>query len=500
MDREERRRLRKQGHEDGPLLPAPGMEEVGRYFNAGNFEAAGEILEEILSVDPKNFEGNFGLGLVRAAEGKAAMAVSFFKTAAAVRPRDAEAHFNLGLALFQTGEPEEAAAAYRRSIEIAPNAATWLNLGILYQDTGDLAAAASYAKAIDINPRQAQAHNNLGNVRAQAGDREGAIRSYETALEIDPGNAAARSQLNAARARTIQGWHLPMLADTARNDAYEKAITQAVKKKKGAHVLDIGTGSGLLAMMAARAGAETVTACEINIPLADIARQVVSENGFADQITVIGKSSEKLVVGKDMARPADIIVSEIVDVGLLREGVLTTLSHAVQTLAAKGAEMIPASAEILAVLVEAPALRRVNPLSEISGFDLSAFDVFRDPGYRKIFLANQEHKLLSRPFPVAAFDFRTFRPGDPNHFDTLELEAEILEDGAAQAVVFWFELRLDEETVISTSPASGKTHWGQAIQFLDTDIPVCKGDRQAVTALLGIQEISFFLPVGKKTN
>ena len=186
-----------------------------------------------------------------------------------------------------------------------------------------------------------------------------------------------------------------------------------------------------------------------------------------------------------MARRADIIVSEIVDVGLLSEGVLTTLSHATHALAAPDAEMIPASAEILAVLVEAPVLRRVNPLSEISEYDLSAFNVFQNPGYQKIFLAHEENKILSQPFPVVAFNFRTLKPEPPNHFDILELEAEITEDGAAQAVVFWFKLRLDEETVISTSLDSETTHWGQAIQFLDADIPVCKGDRQAVIARLG---------------
>ena len=66
--------------------------------------------------------------------------------------------------------------------------------------------------------------------------------------------------------------------------------------------------------------------------------------------------------------------------------------------------------------------------------------------------------------------------------------------------MFWFDLRLDEETVISTSPASGTTHWGQAIQFLETDIPVRKDDRQAVTARIGFQDVYFSLPVGKKTD
>ena len=441
MDRKEaqrkRRELRRQekvARQDG--MPQskhlPALEAAGNFINAGNLQEARQVYEKVHAAEPDGFEVNYGLGIVHAMEGDASAAVRFLEKAIAIRPDEGELHFNLGLALSQSGEIEKATSAYQRSIEISPNDAAWLNLGTLYEENGDLAAAAnSFTKAIELNPRLSIAHSNLGNVRTKAGDRESAIQSYETALEIDPGNAPAKTQLHAARARTIQDWHLPMLADAGRNNAYEKAIIQAVKRKKGAHVLDIGTGSGLLAMMAARAGAKTVTACEVNIPLANAARQVIEDNGFADQITVIGKNSTNLVVGKDMEQRADIIVSEIVDVGLIREGVLTTLSHATQALAVPGAEMIPARAKIFAVLVEAPALRQVNPLSEISGFNLSAFSVFQNPGYQKIFLAHEEHRVLSQPFSVTKFDFRTFRPGPPNHFDTLELEADITENGAA---------------------------------------------------------------------
>jgi len=497
MNRKERRRRDKTRRHDTTQPPEHllAFEAAGNLFNAGNFEEARRVFEEILVSVPDSFEANLGIGMVHGIEGDVSAAIHFFEKAGDIQPASAEVFYNLGLALSQLGKVEQAVAAYRRSLKNSPSYEAWLNLGNLYDDSGDLdAAAGSYSKAIDLNPNHALAHVNLGNVQAKSGNREHAIRSYEAALEIDPDNEQARTQLHLNRARTIKGWHLSMLADTNRNDAYNKAITRAVKKTNGAHVLDIGTGSGLLAMMAARAGAEMVTACEIVGPLADAARQIVMDNGFAEKITVIGKSSENLVVGKDMARGADIIVSEILNVSLLGEGVLKTLSHAARALAAPDAIFIPSSARIFAVLVEAPALRRVNPLSKIAEFDLSSFNIFRNPGYQKIFLAHEEHRILSQPFPVIEFDFLTLRPRPPNHFDTFELEAEITSDGAAQAVVFWFELRLDEDTVISTSMTNRTTHWGQAIQFLDADIPVRQNDRQVVMVRLGFQEISFSLP------
>ena len=50
------------------------------------------------------------------------------------------------------------------------------------------------------------------------------------------------------------------------------------------HVLDIGTGTGLLAMMAASEGADSVTACEEFPPMAECASRVIADNGLADKI------------------------------------------------------------------------------------------------------------------------------------------------------------------------------------------------------------------------
>ena len=58
------------------------------------------------------------------------------------------------------------------------------------------------------------------------------------------------------------GRHLCLLARW-QNDVFEEAISRALRDNAGAHVLDIGTGTGLLAMMAARAGAQQVTAIEV---------------------------------------------------------------------------------------------------------------------------------------------------------------------------------------------------------------------------------------------
>ena len=69
------------------------------------------------------------------------------------------------------------------------------------------------------------------------------------------------------------------------------------------YVLDIGCGTGLLSLQAARAGAERVYGCEMFRSWADVARKNVTENGFDGVITIINKNSRDLVVKGDDDSP-----------------------------------------------------------------------------------------------------------------------------------------------------------------------------------------------------
>jgi hypothetical protein len=65
------------------------------------------------------------------------------------------------------------------------------------------------------------------------------------------------------KALVADQWHYRMLNDQARNEAYDRAIRRALLLRPGAVVLDIGGGTGLLSMFAARAGARHVYCCEV---------------------------------------------------------------------------------------------------------------------------------------------------------------------------------------------------------------------------------------------
>lgn len=112
-----------------------------------------------------------------------------------------------------------------------------------------------------------------------------------------------------------------------------------------------GTGTGLLALLALEAGAERVYACETNPVLANMARAIVAAHGpgAKDGVVVVNKASQELRVGEDedLPAPVDIVVTELVDSGLLGEHILPVLRHARAALLHPGGRVIPHSGTVV---------------------------------------------------------------------------------------------------------------------------------------------------------
>ncbi|MCR9256914.1 MAG: 50S ribosomal protein L11 methyltransferase [Alphaproteobacteria bacterium] len=114
--------------------------------------------------------------------------------------------------------------------------------------------------------------------------------------------------------RALQ-YYIRMLQDETRNKAYADAIARAVQP--GMVVADIGTGQGLLAMMAAKAGAKKVYAIERVPESQALAKHLIARNGFADRIEVVEDHAEKVV----LPEPVDLVISEILGNMGIDEGI-----------------------------------------------------------------------------------------------------------------------------------------------------------------------------------
>jgi len=286
---------------------------------------------------------------------------------------------------------------------------------------------------------------------------------------------AARGQ------HVVPSWHFGMLNDHPRNTAYRKAIEYAVEQKPGSRVLDLGCGSGLLSMMAVRAGATTSVCCELEPPIATTATRIVEQNGLKASVTVKNKDCTALEMSDlPAATPARILVSEMIDTGLLGDEWLTLLNTARQKeLITPDASVVPRAATVYAAGVELlPQARPVfahHPAGAVKdSLDLSYFNLAgaNMTAIADVRLHEIAHKRLTTPENAFDFDFEKV-PLDMNREHQVTLKASAT--GTVHAIAFWFTMDLGGGAQINTSPDTEdgpESHWKQAMQLLQQPVTV----------------------------
>lgn len=139
--------------------------------------------------------------------------------------------------------------------------------------------------------------------------------------------------------RQVTGWadpveHARMLHDDRRTGDFLQALGTVVRP--GDVVVDIGTGSGILAVGAVRAGARHVYAIEAS-DIAGVAREVFERNGVQDRVTLISGWSREI----DLPEPADVLVSEVIGNEPFEEEILETTLDARERLLKPDARLVP---------------------------------------------------------------------------------------------------------------------------------------------------------------
>ncbi|GAV72845.1 PRMT5 domain-containing protein [Cephalotus follicularis] len=111
-----------------------------------------------------------------------------------------------------------------------------------------------------------------------------------------------------------------MLSDRVRMDAYFHSIFSNTHHFLGKTVLDVGTGSGILAIWSAKAGARKVYAVEAT-KMSEHARALVRANNLETVVEVIEGSMEDV----SLPEKVDVIISEWMGYFLLRESMFDSV-------------------------------------------------------------------------------------------------------------------------------------------------------------------------------
>jgi tetratricopeptide (TPR) repeat protein len=412
-----------------------------------------------------------------------------------LEPANAERLFLTAEAQRRAGRGEEASDTLRRYLALRPediNARS--NLGaLLLQADRNAEAAETLRRVVDVEPRHLQAWINLATALMKLQRLDESETAYRRALEIAPDNDLATRGLNHVYTLVVPRWHFVMMNDRRRNEAYQSAIERAIRRFRETAgrpplVLEIGAGSGLLSMMAARAGADHVVACEMVRPVAEAAREIIARNGLSQRITVHQKKSSDLVVGIDLPRRADILVSEIFDAGLLGEYVLAALAHAREHLLEPGAAIVPARATVRMMAIESAEIHEYFRADNANGcgFDLAYFNRFAKLTYEQLAIRRYAFEPIAAPAAVLDFDFTAYVPDRER-----EMTLVPVRDGMLHAWAFWFTLDFDGETFFDTGPFAESTCWAQAVQVEARPRPVRRGEPLALLAMQTRSEIHF---------
>lgn len=328
-------------------------------------------------------------------------------------------------------------------------------------------ALAVLAAARDARPLQAL-------VAALGAEAPGAVawieatslvgRLYALGALVDASAAEAPGPAPPPRGREIE-MHIELLDDLARTARFVAAIERSVRP--GDVVVDLGSGTGVLAMAAARAGAARVHAIEASA-FAAVTAAIVGENGYRDRIDVIRAWSHEVV----LTQPADVLVAEIIGNDPLGEGVLRYVPDAVQRLLKPGGRVLPARIAVDLQLVEPPedfAMRHRVGAGRLArwrgayGWGFDALEVHAAAAARRLHVAAEEvarWRALAGPRPLFTVDLRAGLAAERTAMVTLEADAA----SPRQAVVVGTELQFAEDD--GEPPFRCGGHWRVPVLLL----------------------------------
>lgn len=292
-----------------------------------------------------------------------------------------------------------------------------------------------------------------------------------------------------------------MLEDHKRTGAYYNACMQNRAQFAGKVVLDVGTGSGILAIFAAKAGARKVFAVEAT-SMAKHAKDLVKAQGLDTIVEVI----QGVIESVELPEKVDIIISEWMGYFLLRESMLDSVLIARDRFLKPGGSLYPSHARLFLAPIRsnqqqtrASELNRAledwhafgSEMRQFYGVDMSilstSFEKEQVEYYSQTSAWCDVHpsQLLGPSVCFKSYDLLKVTLDELKAPLTASFSMPLTESGSVEAFAGFFDVTFagspenptDNPIILSTAPdPTGATHWGQQCFFLHPSLPGESGD------------------------
>lgn len=297
--------------------------------------------------------------------------------------------------------------------------------------------------------------------------------------------------------------HVGMLMDGERMRAYHDAIMlNAAQHFKGKVVLDVGTGTGILAIWAAQAGAKRVYAVEAS-SIGTHASTMIAAHGLSDKITLIRGRLEEI----ELPEFVDVLISEWMGYFLLRESMVGSILVARDKYLKHEGVMYPSEARLLVAPLHSPSFREKKAVeheevlanwdalaqetSQRYSLDLGALRAsYEKEGlnymYNQAFQGHVPGDVLAgEGVPVLEVDMKTVTSSELFGWKSAVTLRRFEPERPVHAICGWFDVRFCSEpqdggeggdgddsacVELDTSPNKPGTHWGQSVFLLEEEL------------------------------